>query len=184
MCTPGQWRVNPSAIAAIFGRIAFQEVVFQFLQALPVGHDIVVVGLLREPPDGVGDRPLDDHAHPALAGQRQRQIDGLLVGDVERCLQRVEGTAADGVAGGLVVAGIADVARVSHLAGTLECGDDVTLAQLGLRATMKLNQVDAVGAQPLEAAADALEQRVGPPVLGVGPFGVPALGEQEELAAA
>ena len=46
---------------------------------------------------------------------------------------------------------------------------------------MELDQVDAVGLQPLEAAPDALEQRIGPPVFLVRPFGVTAFGEEVEL---
>ncbi len=106
---------------------------------------------------------------------------GLLVGDAEGCLQRVECAAADGVASRDVIAGVSDVAGVAKLAGALERGDDVTLAELGLRATMKLDQVDAVGLEPLEAAPDALEQGIGPPVFLVRPFGVTAFGEEAEL---
>ena len=49
---------------------------------------------------------------------------------------------------------------------------------------MKLYQVDAVGLQSREAASDALEQRIGPPILGVRAFRVAALREEIELAAA
>ena len=43
---------------------------------------------------------------------------------------------------------------------------------------MKLDQVDPVGLQTLQAAADALEQGIGPPILGIRSFGVPALREE------
>ena len=117
MCTPGQWSANPSAIAAVFFGVAREEVVLELLEALPVGLDVAVFGLLGVLPDGIGDRPLDDHAHPSLARKREGQIDGLLVGDVERSLERVEGAAADGIAGGLVVAASSRCSAYSRARG-------------------------------------------------------------------
>ncbi len=48
---------------------------------------------------------------------------------------------------------------------------------------MKLDQVDPVGLQALQAALDALEQGIRPPILGIRSFGVPALCEEVKLIA-
>jgi hypothetical protein len=49
---------------------------------------------------------------------------------------------------------------------------------------VQLDQVEAIGAQALEAALDAAEQRLGSPVAAAPAAPVPALGEQVELAPA
>ena len=98
VCTPGTRSVNRSAVADGSRRGLAQELVVEPLEPLPVGLVVGVAGRSRVAPGGVGDRPLGDHAHAALAGQRQRQVDRLLVGDADRGLERVEGAALDGVA--------------------------------------------------------------------------------------
>ena len=48
---------------------------------------------------------------------------------------------------------------------------------------MEMDQIDPIGLQPLQAALDALEQRLGPPVGHARLFGMPALGEQMKFVA-
>jgi hypothetical protein len=43
---------------------------------------------------------------------------------------------------------------------------------------MQLDQVEMIGAQSLQAALDAGQQRCGPPIFDFRVFGMPALGEQ------
>src|SRR5439155_9783710 len=92
--------------------------------------------------------------------------------------------ALDGVACGLAVAAVADVARPAALARALEGRDHVTLAQLGQRAAVELDEIDVIGGQALEAALDAGEQRGRAPVGAARAAAVTALGEQVVLAPA
>jgi hypothetical protein len=80
--------------------VALQKVVIQLLQPLPIS---LVVGdgrLLLISPGSVGNRPFGDHGHFAFACQGERQIDGFLIRDADRCLQRIEHAAFDCIARG------------------------------------------------------------------------------------
>src|SRR4029453_8037170 len=85
---------------------------------------------------------------------------------------------------GLAVAAVADVARPAALSRLLQRSDDIAAAELGQRAAVQLDQVEAIGAQALEAALDAAEQGLGSPVAAAPAAPVPALGEEEELVPA
>src|SRR5204862_4297771 len=62
-------------------------------------------------------------------------------------------------------------------------GDGVALPQHALGARVQLHEVERVGAQPLEAALDGLEDGRRPPVVAAPAAGVADLGEEMELAA-
>ena len=106
------------------------------------------------------------------------RLDGFLVGDAHRGLQRVEGAAFDGIARRLPVAAIADVPRLAGRPRLLERLDDVALLKLGERAAMELDQVDVIGSEALQAPLDALPQRRRPPLAAPPALAVPALGEE------
>src|SRR5262249_11547660 len=78
---------------------------------------------------------------------------------------------------GFTVAAVADVAREAALARLLERGDDVAPAKLGQRAAVELDQVEMIGAEALQTALDALEERLRPPV-GAPAGAVAALSEE------
>src|SRR4029453_4659828 len=56
---------------------------------------------------------------------------------------------------GLAVAAVADVARPAAPSRLLQRSDDIAAAELGQRAAVQLDQVEAIGAQALEAALHA-----------------------------
>jgi len=65
----------------------------------------------------------------------------------------------------------------------VQSADHVALAQLLLRATVQLHQIDVIGAQPFETALDAHQQRCRPPIANAGIVGMPAFGEQVKVLA-
>src|SRR6266446_2513019 len=62
------------------------------------------------------------------------------------------------------VATVADVARVTLLACRLQSGDCFSLAQFRFRTAMQLDDVDLVCLQILQAALDALQNRISRPI--------------------
>jgi hypothetical protein len=64
------------------------------------------------PPQGIGDRTLCNHAHASQAGQWHGQIQGLLVGDVDRSLQGVKLAALNCIQRSRAVSAEAEVSNV------------------------------------------------------------------------
>ncbi len=112
------------------------------------------------------------------SGQRQREINGFLIGDAHRGLESVEAAALDRIPRRPAVTAIADVARPAPLPRPLERLDHVALLELGQRAAMELDEVDVIGGEPFETPLDALEQRPGAPIATPPAIAVPALGEE------
>src|SRR5436853_1393902 len=106
-----------------------------------------------------------------------------LIRDADRGLEGVEAPALDRVARRRAVSAVADVARLSPLAGPLQGLDDVTLAQLSLGAAVELDQVDVVGPEAAQTPLDALDQRARPPVRAPVLRGMTALREEVVLRA-
>src|SRR5215813_7294285 len=154
----------------------------------PKPHPVVlVVGLGRLPlvaPRHVRDRPLRDDAHSPLYCQRQRELEGLLVGNTHRGLEGVEPPALDGVARRLPVAAIADEPRHASFPRALERRDGLTLLQMLEGAAVELNEIDRVCLEPAQAPLDALEERGAPPVSAPEAPPVSALREEMKVAAA
>src|SRR5206468_8845017 len=124
---------------------------------------------------------LRDHSHVSGARQRQAAVDRVLIRDVDRRLQGIEASAFDGVAGGVAVATVADVARPAALARALQRLDGLALPELAERAAVKLDEVDVVGREAAQAALDAGQEGRAPPVGARPTAGVPALREQRDL---
>jgi len=118
-------------IAAIDGHCVgggLEKRIVEGPEARPVGLVVRLGRLPRVPPRDVGQRPLGDHAHLPRVRQGQRELDGLLVRDVHRRLERVEAPTFDRVARGLAVAAVADVPGPAAFARALEGLDDLALA--------------------------------------------------------
>src|SRR5207244_9587654 len=113
-----------------------------------------------------------DDAHLALHGQGQRERERLLLGDVDRGLERVEGPALDRVASGGAVAAVADEAGEPAVARGLERADRVAALEHVESAGVELDQVDVIGPQTLERALDAGQERRRTPVGAAPPAGV------------
>ena len=123
-----------------------QEIIFQFLQSIPVGTAIGVTGrAITILPRYVGDGTFGDDADVTLYGCRQKEIDSFLIGNADGGLQRVKVAAFDCIKRCLAVAAVTDVARVAALASALQRFDDVALAQLRLRTTVELQQIHVTG---------------------------------------
>src|SRR5207244_3705042 len=110
-------------------------------------------------------------------------VERRLIRDADRGLEGVEAPALDLVARRRAVSAVADVARLSPLAGPLQGLDDVTLAQLSLGAAVELDQVDVVGPEAAQTPLDALGQRARPPVRAPVLRGMTALREEVVLRA-
>src|SRR5262249_14147426 len=161
----------------------FQERIVERLEPRPVGL-VVRLGWVPLPiPGGLGEGALGDHAYLPGDRHRQRALDGFLIGDAHRGLQRVEAPALDRVARRRTIAAVADVAREAALARLLQGLDDLALAERLERAAVELDEIDVAGRQALEASLDAGQQRTPPPVRARPAAGVAALAEQIELAA-
>jgi len=132
-------------------------------------------------PRRVREGSLDDHPDARLERRRQRQVQGLLVGHVDRGLQRVEAPALHRVAGGRSIAAVADEAGLPALARPLDHLDHLAAAQIVFRAGVKLEQIDVVGAQAREAPRDAPLERGDAPVVAPGALEVTTLGEQMDV---
>ena len=136
-------------------------------------------------PDGVGDGPLDDDAHPLRFGRWEDLPARSLVHQVERGLQGVELPAVDGPFGVLVVPGVADEARLPGCPGVLQRPGDVAALQHVDPAGVQLHEVEAVGVHQPQAAVDAVGDDLVGPVFPLSAGNVvPGLGRQQELVAA
>src|ERR1044072_905809 len=80
-------------------RALLQKRVFQFLNSFPIIMVIRILRFLFTQPDCIGDRAFGDHADVALFGGRYGQFDRLLIGDVNRRLQRLEKVHFGGIFG-------------------------------------------------------------------------------------
>src|SRR5438128_2596204 len=75
-----------------------EEVVFQLLESLPIEPRVgILLGYLL--PSDIRNRAFCDDAHVRGFGLRECEVDGLLIGDVDRGLEAVEGATLYGVDG-------------------------------------------------------------------------------------
>src|SRR5215468_7696839 len=179
------WRAHGEAQGRGDGTgLLAQERIVESTEPHPV---VLVVGLGRLPlvaPRHVRDRALRDHAQPPLDCQRQRELEGLLVGNAHRGLERVEPPALDGIARRLPVTAIADEPRHAPFPRALERRDDLALPQMLERAAVQLDEIDRIRPEPAQAPLDALEERGAPPVSAPEAPPVAALREEMKLTAA
>src|SRR6202167_3112458 len=132
---------------------AMQKIVVELLKPVPIWPGVPIAGwLFAVTPRRIGDRPLDDHAHPARARLRQYALDRLLVRDAHRYLQSIECAPLDRVYGVIRVDAASHETRLSALARLVQNLDDAAVLQSRQRRAVELHDIDMVGAQVLETA--------------------------------
>src|SRR5919201_4160161 len=110
-------------------------------------------------PRDVRDGSLCDHADLFLASNRQRQLNRLLVGDIDRRLQGVERAAVHGIMRRSTIATVTDVTGETALTRGLQCFNRFAMPQLRFRTTVQLDKIDKIGLQAMEAPLHAGEDR-------------------------
>src|SRR5208282_1585680 len=172
---------------------AAEKIVVERLDAIPIRPRVPIAGrLLAMTPGRVGDRPLDDHAHPARGSLGQYELDRFLVRDVHGDLHGVERAAFDRIHRFIGVGAASDEARLPALASLVDYVDRAAVSQTRQRRAVELDYIDVVGAQVLETALDAPREHRGFPVrlritqgaLGRGPKRrVATFGHQDNFGA-
>src|SRR5437868_3314796 len=90
------------------GAVAGQELILKTLQSVPVSLVIDRIWPAVAMPKSVGERSFGNDTHVARGRMRQRKVDCLLVGDIDRGLQHVELAASDSIERGGSITAVAD----------------------------------------------------------------------------